>query len=434
MTAGDHLDSAIAEVLGSDALVDPAGYTRNGVTPAVAVRPAGEAQMAEVLRLARAEGRTVTPWGAGSKQHRWPALASYDIALDLTRFDAIEDFEPANLSVICGAGIRLPALNARLAEQALFFPVAPPDYERATAGGTVMTGSSGSTRLRYRTPRDWLVGAHVVFPDGSSTRFGGKLMKNVAGYDLNKLLPGSWGTLLVATQLILRLLPLPEQRTSLLIAGPRADLLVLVERVQQSRHQPAAVDAVLDAPTDATRRPLPTEPPFMLIACEDVAEAVERQVRELSELAAGLKLDVARLDGDAQRSAWQSLDALQAGEPEQAQCRFKLSIPPSRVPDLGRRLDGIARLTLASHVCVGVSYAILDLEGVEDERAREVAETLRETAAALGGFAILQSAPHPLHPALGRWPPRSDYGLMRALKRELDPSGMLSPGRTVGNS
>lgn len=432
----DALAAALAAEVGHEALVDPAPYGRDGVAPRVAVRPWEEAQVAAILRLACKRGATVVPWGGGTRQHHWPGVAPYDVALDLTAFDQVEDFEPANLSVTCGAGMRLPQLNAMLAERGLFCPLAPPERERCTLGGTVVTASSGSNRLRYRTPREWLLGARVAFADGSATRFGGKLMKNVAGYDLNKLLPGSWGTLLVATHLTLRVVPIPERRRSLLVAGPRADVLAYVERTQASRLQPTAVDALLaaegaPAPADGA---LP-RPPFVLLACEDVAEAVERQARELTSLAAGLRLAVTSLEGADEAAAWSALDSLLgpgwAVASPHATLRFKLSVPASRVPDMVRRLDDQPGLSLVSHVCVGVTYALLGATPLDDDQVRAAAHALRDTAADLGGFALLQTAPRAFWP-LASWPPRDDYALMRALKRELDPTGVLSPGRTPG--
>ncbi|HUF47971.1 MAG TPA: FAD-binding oxidoreductase, partial [Vicinamibacterales bacterium] len=190
-------------------------YAIAGKTPGAVARPLTPEEVAAAVEHATAERRTVVPWGAGTKQGFGNAPRRYDVALDLTALDAVLEYEPADLVVTAQAGIRLAALQRRLAEAGQFLALDPPFAERATLGGTLATNASGPSRLLYGTARDLVLGMKVATPEGVLVKSGGKVVKNVVGYDLNKLHIGGLGTAGVMVEVTLKVHPRPAAEATL---------------------------------------------------------------------------------------------------------------------------------------------------------------------------------------------------------------------------
>ena len=178
--------------------------------PRTVVRPETPQAVAETLRQASAAGQAVVPWGAGTKQGWGNAPRAYDLALDLSALDRILEYEPADLVVTVQAGTPLAALQRRLGEAGQFLALDPPFAASATLGGTLATNASGPSRLLYGTARDLVLGMQVATPAGDLVKSGGKVVKNVVGYDLNKMHIGGLGTLGVMTEVTFKVHPLPR--------------------------------------------------------------------------------------------------------------------------------------------------------------------------------------------------------------------------------
>jgi FAD/FMN-containing dehydrogenase len=221
-------DSALARlesVLGANAIfVAKAAnrelYAIDGVAPTAFAKPASAEQAAEIVRFAAKENLSMIPVGARTKLFCAPTPDRYDVALDLTALDDVAHYDPADLTVSVGAGLPLAKLNAMLREQNQFLPLLVPYYSHATVGGAIAAGLDSPLRNAYGTPRDFLLGAEFIDGVGNQLKSGGRVVKNVTGYDIHKLLIGSCGTLAVITRLNFRTFPIPETTQGFLAAFP----------------------------------------------------------------------------------------------------------------------------------------------------------------------------------------------------------------------
>lgn len=219
-------DSAVARlesVLGANAIfVAKAAnrelYAIDGIAPTALAKPASAEQAAEIIRFAAKENLSVIPIGARTKLFCAPTPVRYDVALDLTALDEVAHYDPADLTVSVGAGMPLAKLNAMLREQNQFIPLLVPYYTHATIGGAIAAGLDSLLRNAYGSTRDFLLGAEFIDGNGAQIKTGGRVVKNVTGYDLHKLLIGSCGTLAVITRLNFRTFPLPETTQGFLAA------------------------------------------------------------------------------------------------------------------------------------------------------------------------------------------------------------------------
>ena len=246
-------DSAVARlesVLGANAIFTAKAanrdlYAIDGVAPTAFAKPASADQAAEIVRFAAKENLSVTPVGARTKLFCAPTPSRYDVALDLTALDDVAHYDPADLTVSVGAGMPLAKLNAMLRDHNQFLPLLVPYYSHATIGGAIASGLDSPLRNAYGTPRDFLLGAEFIDGAGNRLKSGGRVVKNVTGYDLHKLLIGSCGTLAVITRLNFRTFPIPESTQAFLAAFPSHETaLAARHKVIHSRLTPLTLDVL----------------------------------------------------------------------------------------------------------------------------------------------------------------------------------------------
>ena len=203
------------------------------------VHPASVAQIIELIRLAGSESWTVRPAGGMS----WRTNAtSANLIVSTSRLNRIIEHEPADLIAIAEAGVLLKDFNAELSKNGQWLPLDPPDDGRATLGGIVATGLGGAQQIAYGRPRGSVIGMKVVLADGSVVKAGGRVVKNVAGYDLCKLFTGSYGTLGVITELNFKLRPRPACERTIVVQGHHGDLITLGQKVLVSKLFPVATE------------------------------------------------------------------------------------------------------------------------------------------------------------------------------------------------
>src|SRR5215475_8551646 len=218
MSTLEGLATALESVVGSAYLLTNtavAEYAVDGVLPAMVVLPADEAQVTDVLRLAAEYRATVFPRGGGSHTFVGQTPARVDLVLSVQRLQQQLAYEPADLTITVQAGVRFAELQHILRGSSQFLALDPPVTTTTTVGGIVATNVSGPRRLLYGTARDMLLGIGVMTSDGKRSKAGGRVVKNVTGYDLNKLYVGSLGTLGVIVELTWKLHPLPPGEITL---------------------------------------------------------------------------------------------------------------------------------------------------------------------------------------------------------------------------
>ncbi len=403
----------------------PAGlsdHAVDGVVPALRCAPADAGQVAAALRLCAEAGAAVIPRGGGTALHWGNPPRRADVVLSLERLDRLIEHDDANLTATVQAGMTVAACQEALARAGQFVAVEPPHPARATVGGTVAVGGGGPRRMLYGGVRDLVIGMEVVLADGQRITAGGKVVKNVAGYDMCKLFTGSLGTLGVITQVTVRLSPLPETEATVLARGALADLLGLVDDLFASVLHPAAVTVV--GPALAASAGLPAEP-VLAVRAEGFQEAVARHVSDIRRMAQARGLHAEPLSSDHHRRLWSVLTDASGGPSPQA--LFRVTVP----------LGAVARVTADAHAAGGdrlVAHAGSGAVWVEVPASAAVQwwDRLAALAAQLGGHCVLVAAPPEVKATRDVWgPPPQALSIMRELKRQFDPRGILNPGRFV---
>ncbi|HEX6677263.1 MAG TPA: FAD-binding oxidoreductase [Actinomycetes bacterium] len=423
--------TAVRRVLGPGQVRDArAADEVDGLRPSLVAEPGTVEEVVEVMRAASQGGLHVVVRGGGTKLGWGAPPAAVDLVLATTRLDRVLEHAAGDLVVRAQAGVRLGDLQRQLAPAGQMLALDPPEAG-ATLGGVVAAAASGPRRLRYGTPRDLLIGSTVVLPDGTVAHSGGKVVKNVAGYDLGKLLAGSFGTLAVLVEVIFRLHPLPAAR-GMVVAEVDAPERVgsCVRALLASTLAPSAVE--LDWPDAAG-------PGALSVLVEGVVPGVEAQTgtaaRLLGEHASARVLDPGEVD-----AALASLGALpwKAGEAATTAevLGVKLTCVPSDVPGALAALWEVAGAhgldaQVGGHAAVGVLRAAL--RGGDPAAQAAFVADLRGRLALGGAGLVVQESASQVKRAVDVWGPAGDaLGLMRRVKQQFDPAGVLSPGRFVG--
>jgi glycolate oxidase FAD binding subunit len=353
---------------------------------------------------------TVAIAGAGTAGDWAGRLEPVDAVLDTTGLSGVITHNPGDMTVSVRAGTPLRALVDELAPhgQHVSFDAARV-ADGATVGGLIATGDAGPAALVFGSLRDLVIGVTVVLSDGTVARSGGHVIKNVAGYDLAKLLHGSYGTLGVIAEVVLRLHPVAKRTATLAVDCSLADATELAERVLGGPYEPAALEWMSkDARGDGA----------LLLRIEGTEAAVSARLKRLREVLGFSAREVADTATDPScpgtDDPWTRHAALVRGTPDHAVLR--VGAAPSKLPGL---LTDLPPGTVTAGLGTGVATVTMDPEAVADAHA------LVHTA---GGTSVLRARPSGSNaPAWG--PPPSGVAVLRALKAELDPRGRLGPGR-----
>ncbi|MEN3361145.1 MAG: glycolate oxidase binding subunit [Mycobacteriales bacterium] len=415
MTRPDAVLDALRAAAGGAARPAGDGDAIAGVPARYVASPATAGEAAAVVRVAAERDLALVARGAGTKQGWGGAPRRLDLVIDTGRLAGVVEHEAGDLIAVVRAGTSAADLAGKLGaagqQLALDLPLAG-----ATIGGTVAVGTSGPRRLLYGTVRDLLIGIRLVRPDGTLVRAGGKVVKNVAGYDLGKLLTGSYGTLGLIVECAFRLHPLPAATAVLRrqVPGP-VDAGRLVAAVRAAQVVPSAVE--VDAPAGG-----PVEVAVLL-------EGVPAGVAQRAAATAGL-LGAQTVVADAAPDWWAAYPWPAGG------VGIKLTAALSGVPAVlaaaaaARDRHGVA-VAVRGSAGAGVLYAGLPAAtGLAAVIA--VLADLRAATATAGGHAVVLTAPAPIRDAVDLWGPIAGLDLMRRMKLQFDPHARFAPGRFVG--
>jgi len=393
----------------------------DGLLPSKVMRPEDAGDAAAGLRLCDLGPAAVIVWGGGTQMRLGSVPRRYEIAFSTEGMSRMLEYQPADLTCRVEAGMRLTDLQATLAAQGQRLPLDPPRPERATVGGMVAANANGLGRARYGTVRDWVIGIAVAYPSGKVARAGGKVVKNVAGYDLMKLHIGALGTLGVVAEVNFKVQARPEAQATVL------------------GHFDAALPAI-GAATSLARQYLAPSAAIVidrhvLWACGLTAdwrwalalklEGYGREVDAARDLAVRAVRDAGgRVEGqDIPAAFW---DAAR-----------DWSAPPDEVVLL-RAITPVGKLpAVVAAIPADAQTLSQPASGIVDLRlpAATAATGLKGLRAAAGeeGQVVVLSAPASVKPGLDVWgPPPPGFPIMRALKQALDPNGIVNPGRFVG--
>jgi glycolate dehydrogenase FAD-binding subunit len=397
----------------------------DGVSPRERVSPRTAEDLAAALKAADEAGQAVAAVGGGTQLDLGMPPRRLDLVVETAGLDRVVEYEPADLTVTVEAGIRMAELQRVLREQGQLLALDPPAADGATIGGLIATNASGPLRFSYGTARDLVIGTRVANADGTLTRAGGRVVKNVAGYDLNKLYIGSLGTLNVIVELSFKLAPIPPSLDS--VVGEMPDLDGARELVNAVVHSPLSPLAIeLLGPGAAQASGLPARN-TVVFRVGGYPRAVERQVRDLTALVSqhgGQRIE-------ASPNAWDDLARMRLAARHRdvvLKAAAPISASTSLVSAFETQLEGLEPVVW-SHAGSGVAYAACNPPEAETLAA------LRRHVAMLGENAsmVIERCPTVLKSAIDVWgDPGPAVGLMRAIKAKLDPKNTLNPGRYVG--
>ena len=401
-----------AREAGTDDAVD-------GVAPSFVVEPGSTEEISGLMKFANDQDLAVAPRGGGTTMSLGNPPRELDLILGTTRMDAVVEHVPGDQVVRVQSGIRFGDLQERLAGSDQMLGVDPPEAgDGATVGGIVATNSSGPRRYRYGTIRDLIIGITVVLADGTVAKAGGKVVKNVAGYDLSKLFTGSLGTLGVIAECNFRLHPRPETARTVTVDLPdTASAGAASQAILHAQIVPSAVELLWD---DETR--------LLTVLIEGIPSGVEAQAEATSHILSPFGEVRTLTDDEAGSSSPPG-----AGDDGVA---VKISAPPAELSGvLDSTLGASSRLGVTSritgHAGTGVTY--VGLSGGDEEARAGVVEELREIWLRRGGSVVVREASPAFKERVETWGPiGTRLDLTRRVKEKFDPRGVLNPGRFVG--
>ncbi len=411
-------------------------YVVDGLTPQIAVSPRNATETAAILAAATRCEAVVIPWGGGTAMAAGAIPLRYDIALDLTRLNAVVEYVPDDLTVAVQAGIRLQDLQERLAKRGQYLPLDPPLPHRSTIGGIIASNAGGPSRHAHGWPRDWLLGLKVALPDGSVVKSGGRVVKNVAGYDMTKLFAGSFGSLGIIVEAAFKVMPLPSARGTLAAFFPSAAAAaraaarlnarnLRVEALDVLNHEAAAaaLSAGIDYPGGAC----------LLVAAAGNRSAVERTLYEATEIRNDDGAVGVRLSPEQAEATWQKVRALST-QTLPAALLLRAAVFPSHVASFLESAEIMAAqrsLSLSLDARPGLGFAGCRIDGATDEQVEQFVRDVRMLSQGYGGGLVVEQCSAGLKADIDVWGGKTS-GLMKRIKGALDPHSTVSRGRFVG--
>lgn len=419
--------------------------------PEVVAKPENVTQVSEIMRLASARGVPVTPRGAGTGLSGGALPVRGGILLSLERMNRLLEIDGENLMVTTQPAVITKALQDEVEERGLFYPPDPASLESCSLGGNVAENAGGPRAFKYGVTRHYLCGLEVVWPDGSVSKLGGKTIKNVTGYDLMHLICGSEGTLAIITEITLRLLPKPRYQADLLIPFPSIEAAVTASTAMlQERVVPAAMEFMERRAILASEKFLEKRAPFreaeahLLVQLDgndrdQIAREYEIVGRVASEHEA-LDVLVAE-DRPTQDRLWEMRRALSEALTQKSPVRERedVVVPRARIPELFRAMSKIqsargVEIVSFGHIGDGNIHVNILKESLDEKSWEEtlpgVLDDLFAAVLDLGGTI---SGEHGIGWVKKRFLPRAvdaaALGLMKALKRAVDPQNILNPGK-----
>ena len=448
-----RFSAQLADLVGLDAIAPDSElslYAIDGVTPQAVVRPAGRAELAGLLRQASADGLAVFPRGGGTQMALGDRPDRVDLIIGLTSMRRVLDYQPADMTVTVESGITLTALQEELASAGKYLPLEAPFPGRATVGGILSTASTGPLAHAYGPPRDWLIGIGVLSADGVETKAGGKVVKNVTGYDLNKLYTGALGTLGIIVEATLKVAPLQPESGALVGLFPSLD--AAINAGTGLLDLPAAPMAYV-ATGPQRERPIyrlgheSSELAYFADRFQPHTDAIASGIafysgrtqaikRRIDDSTAFLKqagaVDVSLLDSGQADAVRQWLTDMAWDSESPPTLAMKIAAPRRSIAPLAAACLDIGGAAVVADPGFG-ALRLLWWNGPGGESLPACIRSARDAARAHGGTAVVEQLAAPLKDGIDVWGEEPDsIGVMRRIKQQFDPAGLLNPGRFIG--
>jgi glycolate oxidase FAD binding subunit len=393
-----------------------------GVEPDFVVEPGSVEEISDVMKLAASEGLAVAPRGSGTKTHIGDPPRRLDLIVSSARINEVLEHTPGDQIVRVEAGVKLEDLQEYISSSDQMLAIDPPEMG-ATIGGIVAANSSGPRRYRYGTIRDLIIGITVVLHDGTVAKAGGKVVKNVAGYDLSKLFTGSLGTLGIIATANFRLHPRPVAARTVGVeaAGPQ-QAQAAAQTIVHSQVEPTAIELYYGG-----------DEKLLTVLLESIPGGIDAKAETASFLLK--QFGEVRTISDEEANQLGPQTTPQVAD----EVVLKIGAPPA---DLAAVLEsvlgaaerkGLGHPRITGHAGTGVTLVGFSGENVAD--AAGFVEEMRGIWVRRGGSVTLQRAPLTLKQRVSTWDNGGDYlGLIRRVKEKFDPRGGMNPGRFLGGN
>ena len=460
--ASKTISSRLPDIVGAAHVInDPAQlafYAVDGRKPGAAVRPGSREEIAEIVKFTAAENLAVIPTGARTKLGIGLPPARYDVALDMTRLDGVIAYDPADLTLSVEAGHSLSKLLGMLGDHRQFLPLLVPYFSRTTVGGTIAAGVDSPLRQYYGTARDFVLGMEYVTGEGVLAKSGGRVVKNVSGYDLHKLMIGSLGTLGVIVSVNFKTFPSALGTRGFVAMFDNADRAVEMRHcVARSALTPLTMEIfsprvaelfLSEAAGRIGSGAMPSNAPSAkqwaftsgYTGNEKVLARYEADYRRMTEELGAVNVTV--LDDNTRPPAFsrkrEFIPIALSASP--ATTIVKISVLPARMKEVLMEAQRAAESNSLEWAAlargIGVIYLVL-LPRARDEQSRArvaiVTNDILAVAARLGGHGTIPWAPSEWKSALKIWGlERGDFAQMQNVKKVFDPHGIMAPGRFAG--
>ncbi len=440
-----HLEKVVspANISPWDALDPPwQSQLQQAVTPDTPivgiVSPENQQTLAEVISIAHQHQWRIIPAGAGSKLP-WGGLARISgkeqsdasplLVIRTQHLNHLIDHAIGDLTVTVEAGMSFASLQTTLAHAGQFLAIDPAYPDRATIGGIVATADTGSLRQRYNSIRDMLLGVTIVRADGQIAKAGGRVVKNVAGYDLMKLFTGSYGSLGIITQVTCRVYPLPASSQTVVFSGNSTDIAAVTAGLLRSALTPAAVD-ILAGQTIATSAHSSPVNLALAVRFQGIESSVKQQLEQTLQLGQTVGL-VGNCATEVEENLWQEWQKHITLADQRPAIACKIGIRPSDAVTVLEKINTILPDSPWSgqvHAAIGLGRFVFAAD-LPPERLLQV----RSLCQAHSGFLSILQAPVPLKQQIDVWGyPGNALDVMRRIKQQFDPQSRLSPHRFVG--
>ena len=415
----------------------------DGVEPRVIVTPDTSDDMAGIVQVLSNYPLTMLVSGGGTQLNEGGLPEHIDVLLKTTALKQVLEHEAPDLTCQCEAGITLEALQQKLALHGQHLAIDAPYPELSTIGGILAANSSGPKRFRYGIARDLVIGMRVIQANGEIARSGGRVVKNVAGYDLNKLYIGSRGTLGIIIEANFKLHPLPEKEQTLLLTADRLeDLIQTIIELTQSQLTPSAIELLTSDITTATSGRQITNGGnryTLAVDYEGSTITIVRQIDETRKIANRHHTQIKHdLTGTEQDTFWRTVRNHMHGI-----LTCKVSI---LVSQLGTYIQDVERIchehnlsaSIVAHAGNGILFIELPVAEAlythqDVSHVLEIVTLLRQRASEMAGFLIIERCPTQLKPYLDIWGETGgNFYLMQRLKQQFDPQGLFVRGRFLG--
>ena len=428
----DQLARQLESVLSTKSVTDEPGllgsHAVDGRQPVLFCSPGSPEQVAAVLRICSEAKAAVTPWGGGTVIALGNLPWEVEVIIGLNRLNRVVEHDDANLTATVEAGMSLANLQEMVARQKQFLPFDAPFPAQATVGGTVAANLNGPRRSSYGSVRDLVIGMKVALASGQSIKAGGKVVKNVAGYDMCKLFTGSLGTLGILTEITLRMAPVPEAVATWVASGGLSKIVRMTDEFSRSQLNPTAT-FILNSQAGAAGSAAKGDWQ-LAIWSEGFEETVLRHLSDAQAMAERHGLTSELLRDTAHDRYWEKIRDLPL-QPERLV--YRVTVPRASIAEFLETIQSWEASDIGPAIAGDTAMGTVWISLPANAAALRWFEKLTALAQTRRGHAIIFAAPPELKEHVDIWgPPAATLSLMREIKHQFDPKGILNPGRFLG--